>query len=154
MTLNLTSLNNFKESSKELRFFFPNTEDEYLYALCLIHHPSSPLASLPLADRISYVKERLNYSFPLKEEDVETLTKYALSAAQRALSNWLKVLHQREEFIASLPYDKENAELKDSMLARTPKLWEDYRRVLRQLEEEDASVQKGTTESLLEKGLI
>jgi hypothetical protein len=45
-----------------------------------------------------------------------------LSKAERALMRWEKTLHERDDFIASIPYSLDTFEAKDKMLANTPKL--------------------------------
>lgn len=154
MKVNFTSKEEFLNSNPTIRFFFPSQDAEYLYTLFLVNHPDSPLFSLHTTDRVDYIRNVLKTSYEPSQEDIETLLNYTLSLEQRALKNWLDTLHERERFFSSIPYTLETVDIKDAMLARTPKLWDDYERVKKKLMESEDKTEQGLTESLSEKGLI
>lgn len=154
MKINFPSKEEFLSSNPTIRFFFPTQDEEYLYTLFLVNHPDSPLFPLSIDDRINYVENVLKSPYEPLSEDIDTLLRYTLSLEQRALTDWLNTLHERQKFFASIPYTLETVDIKDAMLARTPKLWDDYERVKKKLMESEDKTEQGLTESLSEKGLI
>lgn len=78
-----------------------------------------------------------------------------LTKAERALMRWEKTLHERDDFIASVPYNETTYEMKDKLLANTPKLWDQYESISEKLlKERQAKTHGDIEESLAEKGDI
>jgi hypothetical protein len=67
---------------------------------------------------------------------------------------WEQTLHERDDFISTVPYNLDTFEAKDKMLANTPKLWDQYESILDRLTKEQGSTHGDIEESLSEKGLI
>lgn len=67
---------------------------------------------------------------------------------------WEQTLHERDDFIASIPYTLDTFEAKDKMMAITPKLWDQFEAVLDRLNKEQGTTMGDIEESLSEKGII
>ena len=135
-----------------LHFFSPSPE---VQAAFYLYHPDSPIFTLSISDKVEFVKEHLGeLTIPIVHSHRERIEKYTFSLEQRALANWLKTLQEREEFFSSIPYALDTVDIKDAMLARTPKLWDAYEQVKARLTQASETTQEGTQESISEKGII
>jgi hypothetical protein len=76
--------------------------------------------------------------------------------ARRALRAWEKKMEERSEFIDSTPYNLDNADQLDKMMANTKKLFDDFKRIQEDLSKEPTSTaSKGDRElSLSDRGII
>jgi len=63
-----------------------------------------------------------SFSWEEYQEIIYLIEDKVLTKAERALMRWEKTLHERDDFIASIPYSLDTFEAKDKMLANTPKL--------------------------------
>lgn len=131
-----------------------------LWGIYLIYHPSSKFFNLPQAD-----KERLVSTDYLKDskfkwkdysKEIALFQSLILSPAKRALIQWNNMMEERTEFMNKEAYTADNWEMKDKMAIATPKLYAEYDRISKSLEEEgeEGVVKGGGEESANEKGLI
>jgi hypothetical protein len=67
---------------------------------------------------------------------------------------WEKTLHERDDFISSVPYTLDTFEAKDKMMSLTPKLWDQYESIQERLTKESAKTRGDVEESLSEKQII
>jgi hypothetical protein len=98
-----------------------------MWALFLFAHPDSKFFNESPEDRKSliykdYLKSDPSFSFDDYESILEKIQASVLTKAQRALMRWEQTLHERDDFIASVPYNMDTFEAKDKMMANTTKL--------------------------------
>jgi len=128
--------------------------------LFLFAHPDSKFFELsPIERKILIYDDFLLKDETFSWEEYEPLlieiAEKALTKAERALMRWEKTLHERDDFIASVPYDASTYEMKDKLLANTSKLWDQYETILDRLtKEKQAKTLGDIEESLAEKGDI
>jgi hypothetical protein len=164
MTLltNFDPYQDFFSSNPQLKVLFSkhlSTPSSHMWALFLFAHPDSKFFNESPEDRKSliykdYLKEDPTFDWDEYSPLIEVLNTYVLTKAQRALMRWEQALHERDDFMASIPYTVDTFELKDKMMAATPKLWDQYESILERLTKEQSSTHGDQEESLSEKQLI
>ena len=133
---------------------------KHLWALFLYAHPDSKFFNESPEDRRNlifndYLLKDKSFSWESYEDTLKKIEEKILTKAQRALMRWEQTLHERDDFMASLPYDLDHFEVKDKMMATTPKLWDQYESILDRLTKEKTHATHGDQEeSLSEKGDI
>ena len=133
---------------------------KHLWALFLYAHPDSKYFNESPEDRRNlifndYLLKDKSFGWDKYEDVLEKIETSVLSKAERALMRWEKTLHERDDFMASIPYDLDHFEDKDKMLANSPKLWIQYESILDRLTKEKTHATHGDQEeSLSEKGDI
>lgn len=86
---------------------------------------------------------------------IELYKKLVLSKKKQFLVEWEQKLEERSNFIASKPYDEENYEMLDKMMKDTEKMWSQYLKCLKDVEEEEQAHTHGNIpESIDEQGII
>jgi hypothetical protein len=93
-------------------------------------------------------------NFEWDEKEIKDLTdqyfKLCLSQAEKSLIEWERKLKERDEFIASCPYNAETYEMLDKLLSNTYKMYQMYQTVKSQLDLEqdtdETSKNRFTTE--------
>lgn len=151
----------FWKSNPQLKILFSDyskTPSEVMWAVMLYCHPDSKLFNESPLDRTRII-DKDYLSKPLDWKKYSDLIKFTeqkvLTKAQKLLRTWEQKLHERDDLIASVPYDLSTYEALDKMLAVTPKLWDQYFSILKLLQaEEETHVRGDQEESLTEKGLI
>lgn len=136
-------------------------EDEvpssHMWALLLFAHPESKFydeAPSTRKDLIykDYLRQDPTFDWENYQDLILVIEEKCLTKAERALMRWERALHDRDDFFASIPYSESTYELKDKMLANTPKLWDQYEAVRVQLAKEQATKTHGDLEeSFIEK---
>lgn len=173
MTVNYDLSKNFWELNPELTIPGPfaklykldssgkkSESSKIMWGIYLYIHPKSKFKDLGESARRKLVIEDWlkdpKFRWDKIETEVNTFKDLCLSRAQRFLIDWEKKLEERQSLIAQTPYDLSNAEDLDKMLARTDKLWDQYRQCLKDVEDEDTkgNVRGGAVESLGEQNLI
>lgn len=162
---NFDPFEDFWQSNPQLRVLFKDeykarVSSQYMWALFLYGHPSSKFFNeTPQTRKDLIYKDYLLSDPAFKWEDydstLKTLEEHCLTKAQRSLMRWEKSLHEREDFMDTVPYTTETYKIKDEMLANTPKLWASYEAILERLTKEESAQTFGDQEeSLSEKGEI
>jgi len=82
------------------------------------------------------------------------LKKFFLTKPEQYLVAWEQKLDERQEFIASKPYDHSTYEMLDKMMSNTDKMWKQYMTCLKDVQEEESLLEGGSQESLNEQGVI
>lgn len=152
----------FYQTNPQLKIIFKSEYENkvpssHMWALFLYAHPESkfydesPSTRKELIFR-DFLHQDSSFSWDDYESTILTIEEKCLTKAQRALMRWEKALHDRDDFFASIPYSESTYELKDKMLANTPKLWDQFQAVQTLLAKEQASKTHGDLEeSFLEK---
>lgn len=148
----------------ELNSMFSHILEEYkenaspvIWALVLSFHPRSLWHNLPTKEKTQAIeKDYLKFSLDWEKhaKDIEYLKKLFLSKAMQYLIAWETKLDDRQNFIASLPYDGNNYEMLDKMMSSTDKMWKQYMVCIKDVEDEEATAQGKSQESLSESKLI
>lgn len=131
-----------------------------MWGIYLLYHPKSRFFNLE-----QKMKEELVAKDYLKDEkfkwnslkkEIELFHRLILTAAKRAIIQWNKMMDERQEFMDTEKYDGDNWEMKDKMAIATPKLYAEYDRIKKSLDEEseEGIIEGGGEESASEKGLI
>ena len=150
-------------SDSQLRLIFKeeyeeDTASNIMWALILYNHPSSKYYTLDFQSRKDLIEKDYLKS-PLDWESFKTtvdkIVKFLLSKPKQLLHGWELKLEERDAFMHSRPYDEDNYEMLDKMLAATSKMWDSYFSVQKKVTSEGESTTHGDTElSLSEKGII
>lgn len=161
---NFDPFSDFWISNPQARIFF---KEEYessvpssdMWALFLFYHPSSKLFNESPSSRkkliLSDYPVSPDFSFEKYSSTVEKIKKYSLSRAELMLLNWATKLHERDDFIESVPYSADTFKMLDSMIDVTPSMWKQYETIRKLLSQEQEGVVVGDQEeSLSEKKLI
>lgn len=99
----------------------------YLWAVFLYAHPESKFFELSPQDRKNliyhdYLLQDPEFSWEAYAPLIEHIESHLLTRAQRSLTLWEKTLHERDEFLASIPYSLDTWEVKDKLMANSSKL--------------------------------
>lgn len=133
---------------------------DIMWAIALLIEPSSKFANLSLKERKNLIAKDFLKNEKFKWEDhketIENYKRYNLTAAEKALIAWEEKMIERQEFIKGTKYDEETAEMLDKMLGNTKKLFDDYQRILKDLNnsEGEGDTFGGAQESAQERGVI
>ena len=121
-----------------------------MWAIALYLDTDSKFANLPDKDRQDliindYLKDK-KFKFQNYKDEMELYSKLCLTQAQRSLNMWNKKMREREEFMGSTPYTLGTkstkgyfggtASILDGMMGNTKKLYDDYQRVIKELEKD------------------
>jgi hypothetical protein len=133
-----------------------------MWAIYFAYHPESKFFSLPnkqIAIATDYLKDP-KFNWDKHSKLIDTYCSLVLSDAERALVNWNEIMVMRDNSIKEL-YKKAIAngdtdELVkiDKMLANTPKMFEDYKKIKRDYEDEKTTKKGKNIKSLTESGEI
>ena len=151
----------FYSTNPEVSILFKDSiPSEHLWALFLYAHPDSKFFDLSPKDRQEliykdYLLSDPSFSWESYSDTLLFIEEQLLTKAERALMRWEKTLHERDDFIASIPYSLDTFEAKDKMLANTTKLWDQYESIMERLSKERQTKTLGDLEeSASEKGDI
>lgn len=132
-----------------------------MWALLLYCHPKSKFYALDRKTKASIIAtDFLNipsFSFEEYEDVMRKMLSSPLitSKPQRMLANWERKLEERDEFMASQPYNESSYDMLDKMMKETHKMWQNYKITYDDfLKEEDIKTQGSIQESLSELALI
>lgn len=134
-----------------------NTPSEVMWALMLIYHPKSEYYEMPLSSRINLVLKDQGisgYDITTHQPTIDKIQLIYLTKTQMSLFNWEKKLEERDAFIASHPYDANTYEMLDKLMSSTPKLWDQFFSLQKQLEKEEGKTRGDIEESLTDKNII
>lgn len=146
--------------------FFTNDhtgEKEYssniMWAIAFYCDPESLLKNLP--DK--YKKLRIQEEFKVDIGSgtiapyLEAFQDLTVSVAEQVLRDWESKLMERREFLSNVSYELENAEKLDKLMANTPKLFDELRRLKEEVLKEqsvDGKAMGGVRESASDRGDI
>lgn len=171
--------NNYWDVNKEL-LFIPELEKLYnndkskgksesstiMWAIYYAYNPESRYFNLPnkldvLAN--SFIKQK-EFSWETHEAIVEIYKSMVLSDSERALVEWGEIMNMRsiamkklyKELLDQPSTDVDTKALRevDTMLANTPKMFEDYKKVRKDYEEEKTAKKGKKNRSLSDSGDI
>ena len=147
---------------------------DIMWAISFIHHPNSDVYNLKdKENRIA--KDMLNagddFSWSKYSEIIDAFKDAVLSQAQESLVNWEKALKDRDNFLANQQYHfgiieygddglpikeyKSNVKELDEMRGRTFKLYQEFFKIKKELEQEEVSRGRGQKiMSLSDEGAI
>jgi len=136
-----------------------NKASTIMWALFMLYHPESNYANAPMKDKMMLIKKDFlkdeNFDFEQYKEAIDYIKKLLTPKEVQLLNDWLSKLEQRTEFIASIKYDVDTAEMLDSLLKSTEPIWKGYEATKKRLQDSGAGITKGgAEESISEKGLI
>lgn len=129
-----------------------------MWAIALAYDIESKFFNLPLIERKKFIsKDYLKnekFDFDKYKDCIEFYEKLSITPARRQLIVWNTKLDEKTEFLATLPYNAQNAKLIDELLSSNTKLYEALAKISEELVKEgDRGVVKGgSEESLSEKG--
>ena len=127
-----------------------------MWALYLILHPKSDFYNLP--DKRKLVKEKFIKDKTFKWEKIDKeehmFKELSLTQAERSLYEWNEYMRKRDEYLKKQEYyfehyDKEGklvrgtAEQLDKAYGVTPKMYADYEKIQKSLQEEEYKTGKG-----------
>ncbi len=115
------------------------------WAVYLLIDTESKFASLPEDDKKEliandYLKEP-KFDWKQLDEAINTYQELVLTPAKRALIGWNNKMMERDKFLRETKYEIETCDSLDKMLSNTKKLYDDYQRVIKDLEEEKTKQQ-------------
>lgn len=138
---------------------FSSVPSNVMWAITLDQHPKSIYRNLDAQTRRSlieteYLKSSLDWE--ALKDTIELFKELSLSKRQRFLNNWENKLEERDNFIASLPYDESTYEILDKIMAQSDKMWKQWSTCLKDVQEEETlqTTEGGALESLSEQNLI
>lgn len=160
---------NFWDINKELIYLEPylklikeegkNRSSDIMKAIYLCYDPKSPFQNTGgrtleeiQNDIVNNFLEDPSFDWSQYSQLIEIYKKDSRTKLERELDYWEMQLRERREFIKELPWD-DKPELKDNMLNKSKKLFEDYISVIEKVENERKTT-KGhgnTRKSLLEE---
>jgi hypothetical protein len=124
---------------------------QIMWAIALLLDSDSKFFNLPEEDRKNLIKKDYlkneKFSFMVYKDAVDMYSQLILTPAKRALAGWNDKITERDQFLRETPYtlgdigDKGNwvggtADVIDRMMSNTKKLYDDYQRIIEDLEEE------------------
>jgi len=133
-----------------------------MWAICLFLDLSedNKFRNFPEEDRKKLIIEDFlqdpKFKFDAYKSIIDWYTEGMYTPAERGILNWRKKLEERDQFISETPYDLDNAEKMDKILAGTDKLYSQLERLEKQYQKEQLKGQDkgGATASLSDKNLI
>lgn len=136
----------------------------WFIALCYDQSSSNHIRNLPLSDKHEMLSDELfkdkKYYSQNKADFLPYITAYidlCDTPAMRALRVWNDKMLERAKLLESVPYTMENLDPLDKAIGSTKKLYDDYARILKEINSEDGEVEGnrgGGESSLTDKGLI
>ena len=142
---------------KHLKKNYKLNASKVIWALIMDFHPKSLYKNLDSGVRRAILSdEYLGFELDWEKHssDIELLKKFILTKPEQYLVAWEQKLDERQQFIASKPYDSSTYEMLDKMMANTDKMWKQYMVCLKDVEDEEATTLGGAQESLSEQGII
>jgi len=127
-----------------------------MWAFYLVYHPKSDFYNLP--DKKTLVKDKFLKDSNFKWEDYKEIENVfrnvALTTAERSLVLWNELMEQRMDYLKAQKYYfdyfddngkliKGTAEQLDKAFGATPKMYADYDKIKKSLQEEEYKTSKG-----------
>ncbi len=158
----------FKELFNSDKSRGKKTSSNIMWAISLCYHPKSDLYGLPDKEErvFDMVKDK---SFKLEDysDHIELFTSSCLSQAEKSAVAWDEFMRKRDRFIKTQEYtldtyddfgklQKGTADQLDKMASNTGKMYTDYAKIKKELNEEDQAVKGkgGKNLSLSDSGEI
>lgn len=150
-------------SDSQLRTIFATEAatipSKHMWALLLYYHPKSKYYELSPQTKAQLIAtdylEVPSFDFDAYPTTVEKINRHILTRPQRFLTQWDAKLEERYQFIALTPYNMENLEILDKMMAASHKLWKEYKEIRDAfLKEDETKTHGAVVESLSEQGII
>lgn len=145
----------FKDKSK-------NKQDssKILWAVYYCYNPESKFFNYPNKQEViskSFIKDP-KFRWEDYKDLIDAYKNLVLSDAERALINWNEIMTMRDQSIKDLykkaieESDTDELVKIDKMLANTPKMFEDYKKIKKDYEEEKVTKKGKTIASLSDSG--
>lgn len=137
-----------------------------MWGIYYLTHPDSEYAALDTASAKAIIKQDIvgtktkaardfTFDMPLYEDIILKMQNFFLPKPKKLLRNWEKKLEERDDFIASQPYNQDTFEMLDKMMSASSRMWDQYLKVQRAVDNEGTEEIYGDGElSLSEKNLI
>lgn len=133
-------------------------KSDIMWGIAFMYHPSSIYYNLTYTDRLAAVQGTISKNYKEDEDlenDIALFKNITLTKSKRFLQEWEIKLEERSNFIASIPYTAETYELLDKMMGNTSKIWDQYRKCLKDVEADvESQIMGSGIESLLDAGTI
>jgi hypothetical protein len=150
----------FGKLHKEDKSKDKNSSSQIMWAIALLLDPKSKFKGLAIKERkqiiaTGYLKQpKFNWDTYKQLQDLYLVNN--LSAAQRQLNKWNEFMDQKTEFLNTLTYTADSADMIEKLLLSNSKLYGELQRLEDMLvkDGEEGTVKGGTLESLSEKGEI
>lgn len=129
----------------------------------LVYHPQSQYSELMLADRKEEVEKNYllksnrknKFNWDTYKDEINTIQNLVLSKAERILKRWERQLEERAEYLDTIKYSTETPieqiELKEKLMKETSKLWDQYQKCLKTVENEQSKTLGDMQESILDQ---
>jgi hypothetical protein len=146
-----------KDKSKD-----KSESSKIMWAIYYAYHPESKFFVLPnklLTLAQDFLKDP-KFNWDKQSKVIDTYCSLVLSDAERALVNWNEIMVMRDTSIKELykkaiaSGDTDELVKIDRMLANTPKMFEDYKKIKRDYEDEKTTKKGKNIKSLTESGEI
>lgn len=131
-----------------------------MWAIALLLEPESKFYNLPVTERREIIsKDYLKidkFKWDSIDKEVKFYERMILTPAQRQLSEWNRLMDEKNEYMRTLKYNSDTAELIEKLLISNGKLFIEYERLSELLQKEGdvGLVKGGVVESLGERGEI
>jgi hypothetical protein len=145
----------YKDKSKDKQ-----DSSKILWAIFYAYNPESKFFNYPNKQEVisqSFLKDP-KFKWEDYKDLIEAYKNIVLTDAERALINWNEIMTMRDQSIKDLYKkaieDSDTDELVkiDKMLANTPKMFEDYKKIKKDYEEEKVTKKGKTIASLSDSG--
>lgn len=139
-----------------------STSSNLMWAIYYAYNPESKFYALPNKLEMlekNFIKDS-KFKWAAYKEIVDIYCNVVLTDAERALLNWSEIMVMRDKsikelYVAALSANNTDELVKlDKMLANTPKLFEDYKKIKKDYEEEKTLKKGKHIQSLTESGEI
>jgi hypothetical protein len=146
-----------KDSSKQ-----KNYSSQHMWAVAFYIHPKSRINNYSSVEKQKIINDdisNIKLDWEIIEKLIPEYIKLYSTQVQRSLEQWKFKLEERDEFLMNTKYSAlgiEDAGKLDKLLSDTPKLFEQYAKIVESLkEEENKGINRGNRkESISEKKLI
>ena len=156
----LCIVDRFKKLYSEDKSKGKDTSSRIMWAIALVYDYHSKFFSLPLEDKHYLMSADVigdkKFNWKKHQEYIDEYLKLTTTPAIRHLTEWNKKMDERTEYIRSLKYGSDDAEMIDKLMVSTGKLFDELNRLSDMLtkEGEMGIVKGGMVESSGEKGDI
>jgi hypothetical protein len=145
----------YKDKSKDKQ-----DSSKILWAIFYAYNPESKFFNYPNKQDVisqSFIKDS-KFKWEDYKDLIEAYKNVVLTDAERALINWNEIMTMRDQSIKDLykkaieESDTDELVKIDKMLANTPKMFEDYKKIKKDYEEEKVTKKGKTIASLSDSG--
>lgn len=130
---------------------------QIMWAIALLEHPKSKFFNLSYKERKILIANDFLRNKDFKWDSIASkitfFQKFILSAGERQLALWSKLMDQKTEYLQTLTYSND-ADIIEKLLTSNSKLYSELERISEQLEKEgsEGEIAGGAMESASEKG--